>query len=76
MFYALRIETFKKRHDIQTYRELLAYDQQQDLTSEQKIAERAKRPYQKFVLALLSALIAALLALIIAGLCLWLFPIS
>ena len=36
MFYALRIEAFKKRHDIQTYRELLAYDQQQALTSEQK----------------------------------------
>ena len=58
MFFALRIEKFKKSNDIQTYKEIVSFTEGKRLDEIEKSQEYGKRPYQKFLLALLSGLIA------------------
>lgn len=58
MYYALRVEKQKKAHDIQTYREIVAFSEGKTLNELEKSCERGKRPYQKIFLVLGSALIA------------------
>lgn len=51
MYFALRIEKYKKKYDIQTYKEILAFNEGKSLTEIEKVREVAKRPYQKVLLA-------------------------
>lgn len=51
MYFALRIEKYKKKYDIQTYKEILAFNEGKSLTEIEKAREVAKRPYQKVLLA-------------------------
>ena len=48
---ACRIEILKKENDIQTYKEITAFIENRELSNNEKIEEKAKRPYQKFLLA-------------------------
>lgn len=57
MYYALRVEKQKKAHDIQTYKEIVAFSEGKTLNELEKSCERGKRPYQKILLVLGSALI-------------------
>ena len=54
-FFALvvsfRVEELKKKNDIQTYKEIVAFTEGKELEKDEKIAEKAKRPYQKIMLA-------------------------
>lgn len=61
MFFAVKIEKIKKNNDIQTYKEIVAFTEGKGLDEIKKIEEKAKRPYQKVLLALASGLIAALI---------------
>lgn len=58
MFYAFRIEKQKKQHDIQSYREIVAFTEGRQLDELEKAQERAKRPYQKVLLFLGCAVLA------------------
>ncbi|MBP5492031.1 MAG: helix-turn-helix transcriptional regulator [Clostridiales bacterium] len=49
---AFRVEALKKENDIQTYKEIVAYLEGNELGKDEKIAEKAKRPYQKILLAI------------------------
>ena len=64
MYYAIRIERQKKRFDIQTYKEILAFDNNEDLNQIEKNREYGKRPYQKFLLALGTGLLTIVVAII------------
>lgn len=66
---AIIAERYKKKFDIQSYREIVAFTENKTLSSQQKIEEKAKRPYQKILLAIASGAIA----LIVAALMLLLF---
>jgi transcriptional regulator with XRE-family HTH domain len=57
MFFALRIEKFKKSNNIQTYKEIVSFTEGKRLDEIEKAQESGKRPYQKLLLALLSGLI-------------------
>ena len=61
-FFALvisfRVEELKKKNDIQTYKEIVAFTEGKELEKDEKIAEKAKRPYQKFMLAFGSGALA------------------
>ncbi|SUX24626.1 hypothetical protein [Campylobacter ureolyticus] len=57
MFCALKVEKIKKNNDIQTYKEILAFTEGKRLDEIRKIEEKAKRPYQKIIAALLIAVI-------------------
>ena len=61
LIFALRLERFKRRHDIQTYREIVAFMENRPLNGERKQQELGKRPYQKILLAIGSAVSALLL---------------
>lgn len=52
---ALYIEKLKKQNNIQTYKEIVAFTEGKALSTDEQIAEKAKRPYQKVLLALSSA---------------------
>ena len=44
--YAIRLEKYKKKYDIQTYREIVAFTEGKKLDEIEKIRESGKRPYQ------------------------------
>ena len=62
MIWAWKVEKLKKKFDIQTYREIVAFSQGKKLDELEKATEKGKRPYQKVLSALFGAA-AALLAL-------------
>ena len=62
MYYAFKLEKFKKENDIQTYKEIVAFTEGKTLDSMEKAKEEAKRPYQKALMAAGSALIALVVA--------------
>lgn len=66
MFYAIQIEKYKKKYDIQTYREIVAFTEGKSLRN-RKAREKGKRPYQKCLLAAASALLTITIALIMTA---------
>ena len=68
---AFRVEKEKKKYDIQSYKEIVAFLEGRRLDEISKAQEVAKRPYQKVLLTLGSAALAAVVS---AGL-FWLFTI-
>ncbi len=66
MFFAIKIEKIKKDNDVQTYKEIVAFTEGKGLDEIKRIEEKAKRPYQKVLLALGSAIVAALISGIMA----------
>lgn len=63
MYYALKIEKIKKENDIHTYKEIVAFSEGEELDEIDKIKEKAKRPYQKFILIVSSAFITLLVCI-------------
>lgn len=61
MYYAICLEKQKKTHDIQTYREIIAFTEGKKLDEIQKSCEFEKRPYQK----VLSVICVGLVALVV-----------
>lgn len=69
MGYAIKIEQFKKKHDIHTLKEILAFNEGKRLDEIEKRVEAGKRPYQIF----LSMLISGCIGFAVAALSFWLF---
>ena len=67
--WSLRVEKWKKKFDIQTYREIVAFTEGKTLTEIEKAREAGKRPYQKALLAVGSGLLGAVVSLVM----LWLW---
>ncbi len=67
MYYAIRVEKHKKKFDIQTYKEIVAFTEGKSLDEIEKARESGKRPYQKVALAMGSAL----LAIIVTAFMIW-----
>ena len=59
MYFATRNEKYKKEYNVQTYKEIVAFTKGEMLSKEEQIKEEAKRPYQKALSTILSAVIAA-----------------
>ena len=57
MYFATKIEKVKRHNDVQTYKEILAFYEGIRLDDIQKQREIGKRPYQKILLVIGSALI-------------------
>lgn len=66
LFFVIKAEKIKKDNDIQTYKEILAFTEGKRLDEIQKIQEKAKRPYQKIVAALIIAVIVVLIFVVMA----------
>lgn len=64
MYFALKLEKFKKNHDIQTYREIVAFTNGETLSEKEKVQENAKNPYQKILLAISTGVITLIVCVI------------
>lgn len=62
---AFEIEKIKKEYSIQTYKEIVAFYNNHSLNHDEKVAENAKLPYQRFLLTIASALIAIIVFLLL-----------
>ena len=65
MYFAFNVEKVKKDNDIQTYKEIVAFSEGKLLDDIYKQREIGKRPYQKILLAIGSALIAFVVCVLI-----------
>lgn len=65
MYFAFKIERLKKDNDIQTYKEIVAFSEGKRLDDIQKQREIGKRPYQKVLLVIGSAMIAFVVCILI-----------
>ncbi len=59
LYYSYRVEKLQKKFDIQTYREIVAFTEGKTLNEIEKAKEVGKRPYQKGLLIVVSALFGA-----------------
>lgn len=58
LYTGIKIEKIYKKNDCRTYKEILAFTEGKTLSTKEKIEEKAKRPYQKILLSILSGIIA------------------
>lgn len=69
LYTASKIERFKKKYDIQTYKEILAFIDGKQLTYDETQQELGKRNYQKIIFALLAGVIALIVCIIVIFIC-------
>jgi len=65
MYIGIKIEKIYRKNDIRTYKEILAFTENKTLSTKEKIEERAKRPYQKFLLGLFSGIMAIIIFILL-----------
>lgn len=65
IYWALKIEQIKRKNNICTYKEIVAFSEGKMLDEIESLQETAKRPYQKVLLLLGSAAIALIFCLIL-----------
>lgn len=76
MTYANRVERFKKKYDVQTYKEILAVSSGKLLDEIEKREERAKLPYQKPLIVTVFFLITVATFFASRFIFTWLFHLS
>lgn len=64
MFFANKVEKCKKEYGVQTYKRIVAFTEGKRLDEIEKHQEYGKRPYQKLVLMLGSALITLIVCIV------------
>lgn len=64
MYVAILVEKKKRKFDIQTYREIIAFTEGKGLDEIAKAKEEGKRPYQKILLAMAAGVITLLIAIV------------
>lgn len=69
LYTASKIERFKKKYDIQTYKEILAFIDGKQLTYDETQQEIGKRNYQKIIFAFLAGVIALVICIIVIFIC-------
>ena len=72
IYFAVRVEKHKKKHNIQTYKEISVFLEGKTLDEIEQARESGKRPYQKILLAIgagvLALVVCALMALLFLSL--------
>ena len=64
VYVAVLVEKEKKKYNIQTYKEIIAFTEGKKLDEITKAREEGKRPYQKIMLAVLSAIFTVAIGII------------
>lgn len=65
LWYAFKVERVKKDNNVYTYKEITSFMERKRLDEIQQQREIGKRPYQRFLLAVGSALIVIIIAVIV-----------
>lgn len=68
MYFAHRLERIKKANNVQSYKEILSFSEGKRLDEIEQKVEAGKRPYQKVLLALLTAGITLLVGMVLSWL--------
>lgn len=68
MVQSIRVEKLKKKHDIQSYREIVGFLEGKRLDELEQQREKGKAPYQRGLLAVLTGVISFLVCLLMAWL--------
>lgn len=68
IYYAVRLEKFKKKYDVQTYQEIIAFTEGKRLDEIEKARESGKRPYQKVLAPIVCGAITFIVGLLFAWL--------
>lgn len=68
MVQSIRLEKLKKKHDIQTYREIVAFLGGKRLDELEQQREIGKRPYQRVALAMLTGILSFVICLLLGWL--------
>ena len=69
LYTASKIEKFKNRYDIQTYKEILAFIDGKQLTHDETQQEIGKRNYQKIIFAFIAGVIALIICFVVIFIC-------
>ena len=69
LYTASKIEKFQKSHDIQTYKEILAFIDGKQLTHDETQQEIGKRNYQKIIFAFIAGVIALIICFVVIFIC-------
>ena len=73
MFWALKVEKIKKKNDVQTYKEIVAFCEGKKVDEIHKMVEAGKRPYQNVLKVVISAVVTAAVCFLIGLLIQWVF---
>lgn len=65
MYWALKVEKLKKKNDIQTYKEIVAFTEGKKLDELHKAVEVGKRPYQNILKVIISVGVTAMICFLI-----------
>ena len=69
----IKAEKLKKKHNVQTYKEIVSFMNGESLDEITKQREVGKRPYQKTAVVILFSLGSALIAVLMLAVLIWLF---
>ena len=72
MYWALKVEKIKKKNDVQTYKEIVAFCEGKKLDEINKLVESGKCPYQNVLKVIISAVVTAAVCFLV-GLLMHLF---
>lgn len=64
MYFAIKIEKFKKDNDIQTFKEIVSFMEGKRLDEIEKVQEYGKRPYQTILCVLVCSIITFVVCMI------------
>ena len=65
IYFSIRVEKYKKKYDIKTYKEIVAFTDGKKLDEIEKAKEVGKRPYQSILLAFASAVITLIVGILL-----------
>lgn len=65
LYFAIQVEKEKKKYNIQTYKEIVAFTEGKGLDEIEKAKEEGKRPYQKIMMAVAAGIIALVITILI-----------
>ncbi len=69
MYFAFKVEKIKKKNNIQTYKEIVAFTEGKKLDEITQIQEKAKRPYQKILIGIIAVIIGLILGFLVGFFC-------
>lgn len=67
MYFVIRIERYKKKYDIQTYKEIVVFTNGKSLNEVEKEREKGKKSYQKILLAICSVVFVFVIAMMMTA---------
>ena len=62
---AFKLEKMKKKFDIQTYKEIVAFYDNRSLSHDEKIEEKGKKNYQKILIVCISAIVTFIILILL-----------